>query len=254
MSELLPSVPSPAVQAPPAAPLFSAKRRALRRRGAAGGTMFVVAMTLAVLSTIGAWALQSAALEVRMAGYERQSTQTHYLAEYGVIAVMQDVSPTGNATQQILNTALCGSNGTHAACASIPCINFSTSPVSALAGCTEITSVLPVAKSCFRWEGATSVGAPLDVGDGGLSGVPGSLGATSTIGNISAEITELVDAPPTSGNSTSCTQGGMCSYWVTVTSYGQTSTAAGATSQGTEQLRARLAIGPIPTINLGQCL
>src|SRR5580704_882781 len=68
-----------------------AKRRASRRRTSAGGTMFVVAMTLAVLSTIGAWALQSAALEVRMAGYERQNTQTHYLAEYGVLAAMQDL-------------------------------------------------------------------------------------------------------------------------------------------------------------------
>ncbi len=79
---------------PPERPsLGAAKTRAFRRATSAGGTMFVVAMTLAVLSTIGAWALQSAALEVRMAGYERQSTQTHYLAEYGVMAAMQDLSP-----------------------------------------------------------------------------------------------------------------------------------------------------------------
>src|SRR5580704_11905586 len=105
-----------------------AKRRASRRRTSAGGTMFVVAMTLAVLSTVGAWALQSAALEVRMAGYERQSTQTHYLAEYGVMATMQEVSPT--TAQGVLPLALCGTNnGTtaqHAACLSVPCLNFTT--------------------------------------------------------------------------------------------------------------------------------
>ena len=48
--------------------------------------MFVVAMTIAVLGAIGMWAIQSAALEVRMAGFGRQATQTHYLAEYGALA------------------------------------------------------------------------------------------------------------------------------------------------------------------------
>ncbi len=223
--------------------------------------MFVVAMTLAVLSTVGAWALQSAALEVRMAGYERQSTQTHYLAEYGVMATMQEVSPT--TAQGVLPLALCGTNnGTaaqHAACLSVPCLNFNTTPVSVMTGCTEITTVQPVAQTCFRWEGTSAFpnGFPvpdttvpiLDFADGGASGSAGRLGATSTSGNFSTEITEVANAPPASGFS----GGGMTSYWATVTAYGQTSTSGSTASQGTEQLRARVQIGPIPTIVLGTC-
>jgi len=244
--------------------LVLAKRRALRRRSSAGGTMFVVAMTLAVLSAIGAWALQSAALEVRMAGYERQSTQTHYLAEYGVMAAMQDVTPT--TLPIIAPAALCGVTSAgaivHAACSSVPCLNYSATPVTVMTGtgCGELTSVYNVAKTCYRWDTALSGGFPvsdqtsstplLDVGDGGVGGLPGSLGATNTQGNFAAEFTDLMNAPQVAGFSTG---GGMSTYWATVTAYGQTSTSAGITSQGTEQLRSRLQVGPIPTINLGSC-
>ena len=43
--------------------------------------MFVVAMTIAVLASVGIYALAAAANEVRTSGNERQNTQTHYLAE-----------------------------------------------------------------------------------------------------------------------------------------------------------------------------
>ena len=49
--------------------------------------MFIVAMTIAVLASVGVYALAAAATEVRMSGNERQNTQTHYLAEYGVLGV-----------------------------------------------------------------------------------------------------------------------------------------------------------------------
>ena len=222
-------------------PVTAAKRRALRRRRSAGGTMFVVAMTLAVLSTIGAWALQSAALEVRMAGYERQSAQTHYLAEYGVIAVMEQLQSNNPQTATVLGYAVTGVSGVHAACTSVPCINFAC-PLSVLSGpgCSEITSLSNPAKSCWRWEGTGgALQVPLDVGDGGISGVPGSLGATNIQGNIAGEISDIGPASMATGNSSN---NGQTTYSVTVTAYGQTSTTAGSTSRGTEQLRARLQV------------
>jgi hypothetical protein len=239
----------------PPLPLPQAKRRALRRRTASGGTMFVVAMTLAVLSTIGAWALQSAALEVRVAGYERQSTQTHYLAEYGVVATMQDVNP--SVATVPLGLATCGSSGTYSACLSIPCLDFTQSPPRST--CGEIANPVPlVSHSCLRLEGATATTSefmpsnmnPLDSSDGGISGTPGSLGPTNVSGNFSAEITEIGPAPPSSGFSQG-TQSNAGFYWATLTSFGQTTTAAGAVSQGNEQLRARVEIGPITP--LGNC-
>jgi hypothetical protein len=237
----------------PATRLARAKRRALRRRASSGGTMFVVAMTLAVLSTLGAWALQSAALEVRMAGYERQSTQTHYLAEYGLVAATQDVSP---ITLPLIFTAAMsgvpsGTTTAHAACASLPCVNFTTSPVTVNSACGELANATLVTMGCWRWEMSTfgpgfsvpTTNSLLDSPDGGTSGVAGSLGATSTQGNISAEMTDFVDTATTGGFS-----GPMCSYWGTVSAYGQTLTTGATTNQGqgTEQLRARLQIGPIP--------
>ena len=41
-----------------------------------------------------------------MAGYERQNTQTHYLAEYGVMAAMQDLAP--SVAGNVINNAMCG--------------------------------------------------------------------------------------------------------------------------------------------------
>jgi hypothetical protein len=235
-----------------------AKARAFRRATSAGGTMFVVAMTLAVLSTIGAWALQSAALEVRMAGYERQNTQTHYLAEYGVMASMQDLSP-GTASA-VLSNAMCGAptaNGVvHASCSSIPCLNFGANPVTST--CSEIGTVQPVAHTCFRWEASSMAGgfSPastatlIDGSDGGVGGTPGSLGANATTGTFAVEVTEVGNAPPASGFSGNSN---VAFYWATVTSFGKTSTAGSNSSEGDEQLRARLEIGPIPPVNKGSC-
>ena len=65
--------------------LALAKRRSALRRRDEGAVMFIVAMTLAVLASVGVYALAAAATEVRTSGNERQGTQTHYLAEFGVI-------------------------------------------------------------------------------------------------------------------------------------------------------------------------
>jgi hypothetical protein len=191
---------------------------------------------------------------------------------------MQDVSPT--TAPPIVKWAMCGAGvssagGTtnyHAACLSLPCLVFPTAggAVTVNAACTEVAAASPVAKACYRWEGWSSFGAgfpvpdtsvPLmDVEDGGVSGIPGSLGATNTAGTFSAEITEIAQAPAASGFSlgnTTTNSGTMTSYWATVTAYGQTSASSNgttsSTSQGSELLRARVAIGPIPTVVLGNC-
>jgi hypothetical protein len=258
--------------------LAGAKRRALRRRDSSGGTMFVVAMTLAVLSTVGAWALQSAALEVRMAGFERQSSQTHYLSEYGLLATTEDVA--ANALgPKVAQWAVCGANVTagsvstnyHAQCLSLPCINAPSgggpATVSLTGSCAELTGAGLWAKSCYRWQGwssfaggfSTPATLPLmDVEDGGVSGTPGSLGATNMQGTFSAEFTDLTLGPPLSGNSIGgsggTNQSANSNYFATITAYGQTSATGGSSqSQGNELLRARIVIGPIPTLNTAGC-
>jgi hypothetical protein len=76
-----------------ASTLAVAKKRAARRRDGAGAVMFVVAMTLAVLASLGLYALAAASTEMKTSGYERQNAQTHYLAEYGVITAAHEINP-----------------------------------------------------------------------------------------------------------------------------------------------------------------
>ena len=51
--------------------------------------IFIVAMTLAVLASLGLYALNSASFELKTAGYERQYAQSQYLAEYALTATAQ---------------------------------------------------------------------------------------------------------------------------------------------------------------------
>jgi hypothetical protein len=211
--------------------------------------MFVVAMTIAVLGSIGAWAVQSAALEVRMAGYERQNTQTHYLAEYGILSASQDLGP--GYAQQLVGLAVCGTGGTREACNNA---QWSVADPNATT----------LSKSCHRWTNATQATTqfipsgmtPLDSADGG--GAPGSFGVSNTVGDFNVELTEVAQGPTVSGTSGGPT--GMFFYYVTLTSDGKTQQALSGTnyaafygSEGDEQLRSRVVVGPMPQINLTGC-
>jgi len=74
--------------------LTLAKVRSSRRRDEAGAALFIVSMTLAVLASVGIYALAAASNEVRTSGYERQNTQTHYLASYGILGTAHEISST----------------------------------------------------------------------------------------------------------------------------------------------------------------
>ncbi len=71
--------------------LAGAKRRWSHRQDEAGAAMFIVSMTLTVLASVGIYALAAASNEVRTSGYERQNTQTHYLASYGVLGIAHEI-------------------------------------------------------------------------------------------------------------------------------------------------------------------
>jgi len=75
-------------------PLVLAKARSLRRRHQRGAALFVVAMALAVLASVGIFALAAAATEVRTSGNERQNAQTHYLSQYGILVASTTNAPT----------------------------------------------------------------------------------------------------------------------------------------------------------------
>src|SRR5260370_9546504 len=75
-----------------------AKKRASHRRHQGGAVMFVVAMTLVVLASVGVYALAAASTEIKTSGNERQNTQTHSLSMYGILGATHELQTLKAAT------------------------------------------------------------------------------------------------------------------------------------------------------------
>lgn len=74
------------------AELVRAKDRARRRRREGGAIMFIVATTLALLATMGVYALAAASTEAKTSGYVRQAAQAQYMAELAAMATAESVT------------------------------------------------------------------------------------------------------------------------------------------------------------------
>jgi hypothetical protein len=135
--------------------LVIAKSRAARRRRQSGAVMFLVTMTLAVLASVGLYALAAATSEVQASGSERQATQTHYLSEYAVVAGMQLM--TAGRAQSYLNVMTVNPD---TGCMSLPQVTATTQPDNILRACTHVVDT-ELAKS-DGWTGSIYVdaGAP----------------------------------------------------------------------------------------------
>jgi hypothetical protein len=229
--------------------------------------MFIVAMTVALLAAMGAYALNMASAEVRASGYLRQNTQTHYLSEWAVLggaeALTLDAQHLGYAISANNLTVPGLSNNMRTGCPSIvavppppPAVPFSA----------------PVARSCLmfwssdltnqqygsgaKFQPLTTSAAPYNTpiepyqnstslllrGDMGLNTTPDFL----------LEFTDLTSLGPPTGQSTSPDQQKQCSYLVTVTGTGVTptvtgaGTTTGAPTEGMEMTRTRVIFGPAP--------
>ena len=224
--------------------LVLAKRRRSRLRGEGGAVMFVVSMTIVALASVGLYALAAAQNEVRTSGNERQNTQTHYLAEYGVIGVAHEMTAT--KAQLYLGLML------NPTTIDTPCVSLPNVPTTA--------SILT--RACRRLGaqelGATWTGA---AGPGGLvayTGVvpfaagtsPGSLGPSPMNADFFVELTDpnAMSAPPRYS-----TDLHFCFVQLTATSNGITQplfpSSANPTgtfgAEGVEVQRARIMAGPV---------
>jgi hypothetical protein len=65
--------------------------RSQRRAREAGGVIFIVAMTMAVLASIGVYALSATSTEVKTSGSLRLSVQTHYVQEMATLAAVDQI-------------------------------------------------------------------------------------------------------------------------------------------------------------------
>lgn len=65
--------------------------------------LLLVMMLIVMVSAAGVFAAQSTALEVRTSGFVRQSTQTHYVSESGIVASMGRVRGECRAYRQVID-------------------------------------------------------------------------------------------------------------------------------------------------------
>jgi len=207
------------------AALLLAKARAAHRSQESGAVMFIVTMILTVLASVGIYALAAATNEVTTSGSERQAAQTHYLAEYGVVAGTQLMTAT--RAQSYLSTMLATPDTN---CWSLPNVTATTMPDPVYRACThvqdsEIAGVLTWSQSSLF----PDAGAPTSTPD------------------FSVEFTGLNKASTPPGYALDLH---VCFAEMTASAYGTTlpPTAAGLGNnfgEGLETQRARILAGPV---------
>jgi hypothetical protein len=221
-------------------PISLAKRRWSRRRHQAGAALFVVSMTIAVLASVGIYALAAASNDVKTSGYERQNTQTHYLSTYGVLGTAHEIVASKAQFYMMLMLT------TPDICpGSLPGVPATTSIL------TRACRRLGAPELAMGWLGGPQ---PLDTYAGTAPyqpGVtPGSFGPTTIQGDFFVELTEPVQAnpPPRYGLNLN-----FCFIEMTATSNGITRpTFPGSPNwtqtygmEGIEVQRARILAGPV---------
>jgi hypothetical protein len=238
----------PSVRSQPSPRSRAARLRAKRRARSDGGIVFIVSMTVAVLAATGMYALRAASMEVRTSGFERQSAQTHYLAEYGVLGATQEVN--GTKAQLYLGLMV---QQPDQGCQSL-------APVFSVPGAAQ--SIM--SKACRRM-GATELGNTWKNGNaqipvlnpyGGLPSLPGSLGSAPITGDFFIELTDPTQVAPPAGFDLKL---GLCFTQMTVSATGMTQPMVNGqtaywgvtpdtgifSNEGLETARARIIGGPI---------
>jgi hypothetical protein len=220
--------------------LSLAKVRTVRRRREAGAVMFIVTMMVTVLAAVGMFSLAASATEVKAAGNERQNSQTHYLAGFGIVAFAREAEQ-GKVQAYV---SLMRSNPD--TCLSLPLPSATYMPSGGLSA---------LAKACYRMSSTelAKVGnwatTPMTPYAGTSSytpatTAPGSLGPIMTNPGFYVEVTD-VSSRNAPGYST-----GSCSFAVvTGSSFGVTQPIVGGNvaygGEGQEMQRARFVAGPM---------
>jgi hypothetical protein len=210
--------------------LSVAKTRTRRRARALGAVMFIVAMTLAVIAAMGVYALNIAATEVKTAGFVREETQVHYLSEFAILAMAQEVM---GPKAQLYRDQMINSPSTI-------CTSLAGVPATAGAlplACRVVWSTLmasqwspPVNPLLLPWTANNSQSAR------GSVGLP-------TAPDFFVEITDPRQRTPPAGYDTNQ---GLCFVEFTVAAMGMSQLTTGSyLSEGLETSRGRIIGGPI---------
>ncbi len=84
--------------------------RAMRRRGEEGMALLLVLVLIVLVTAAGIFAAQSTAFEIRSSGFFRQAAQTHYVAESGVTASLDEMKTYCSAYLTVMRQAAVGAS------------------------------------------------------------------------------------------------------------------------------------------------
>jgi hypothetical protein len=235
----LTSLPAVPPLSPSGARLALAKRRWVRRDREAGAALFVVSMTIAVLASVGIYALAAAATEVKTSGFERQNTQTHYLASYGTLGTAHEIMAT--KAQFYMGLMLSTPDQCPGSLPAVPATASILTRACRRLGSPELstswTAGVPVTDT---YAGTV----PYQSGQ-----TPGSFGPTTTQGDFFVELTEPVQAAPPAEYGLNLN---FCFIELTVTATGITRPVLATPnytqtygSEGVEMQRSRIMAGPV---------
>jgi len=217
--------------------LLRAKRRSSRRARQGGAVIFIVAMTLAVLASLGLYALQSASTEVKTSGYGRQNAQSHYLSEYGSLA---GANAMGGTTGQLYLAMMKNPAQWDTGCISLVGVDPNASNL------TKACRRMGAAEIAGTWQTAITPVVPAQ------NGAAGSLGPYALTGDFYVEVTDPSTGAAMWGIDTRL---GLCFQQFTLTAVGITkpdqamlgalSPTALYGSEGLEMSRSRISSGPM---------
>lgn len=209
--------------------LASAKRRASKRRTDGGAIMFLIAMVLAVLGSVGIYALAAAAMELKTSGNERQNTQTHFLSQLAMIGATDLLTTRG---QNYIEWALSPPSGTSPTCQS------------AQNSCWVLSYGADFSPSIWP-----SNAIPTYASNPYSGGTPGAFGQVPMGGNFYVELSTIEKAPAPTRNQLNT----LAYCYVTLSSYAFTQPSVSTTPSVTnfmdeaeEGQRARVVVGPVP--------
>ncbi len=224
--------------------LLLAKENARRRSREGGAVIFIVAMTLAVLASLGLYALQSASAEVKTSGYSRQNAQSHYLSEYGTLTGVNAMSGT---TGQLYLSMMRNPTQMDTSCLSLQGVDMTSA-----SNLTKACRRMGAAELSSAWQ--SSVPAIVAA----QPNVAGSLGPYALTGDFYVEITDPSTGAQMWGIDTRL---GLCFQQFTLMAVGITepdqamlaqqnvtlTPTALYSAQGMEMSRARVTAGPMRT-------
>jgi len=198
-------------------------------------------LVVTLLTGLGIFAVRSASLSTMASGFNRQLTQTHYVADYALLGMVGDLGlnaqvhatlmTSGTNTQCVAYTQILAAQGT---------------PSCSQYGYDDLDKIVNTNNPQNRLLQPPGGVYPVSV-------VPGSLGPAPLEGDMRLEVTDFHPAwPPLKGND--ATKSGLGYYMVTVSATGlvrpnqavanQWDTSS-ATAAGVESTRAHVVIGPI---------